>query len=64
MKAEMIDKLEDLRDLVQAGELREAYDLLLHDIKPKLTGLMTNEDEVPWGDGTFKKPWITNATLQ
>jgi len=46
------------------GEYAEAYDKLLHDIKPKLTGLKTNEFEEPWGNGVFKNPWVNCEELQ
>ncbi len=63
-KAEMIGKLGDVRSLVEEGHCADAYDLLLHDIKPKLTGLKTDEDEVPWGNGVERQPWVTNPELQ
>jgi len=40
------------------------YEDLLHDIKPKLTGLKTDENEEPWGNGVFKKPWVICPELQ
>ncbi|MFW9822524.1 MAG: hypothetical protein ACFFE4_06295 [Candidatus Thorarchaeota archaeon] len=36
----------------------EAYDRLLREIKPKLTGLKTNEEEIPWDGGIYNDPWI------
>ncbi len=33
---------------------------MLHDIKPKLTGLKTDENEVPWGN---LGPWIVSEEL-
>ncbi|MFW9864730.1 MAG: hypothetical protein ACFFEN_01400 [Candidatus Thorarchaeota archaeon] len=42
----------------------EAYDMLLHDIKPKLTGNKTDESEIPWDGGIFKNPWIIDPTQQ
>ena len=41
-----------------------AYDKVLHDIKPKLTGLKTDENEVSWGTGVFKKPWVIDSDAQ
>ena len=41
----------------------DAYNKLLHDVKPKLTGLKTNENEEPWGNGVFKNPWVSDAGL-
>ncbi len=46
------------------GNNSAAYDMLLHDLKPKLTGLKTDEHEVPWGKGVFNNPWVTGAALQ
>jgi len=60
----MIQKLDELKSLVLEGEMQEAYDKLLHDIKPKLTGLKTDEDEAPWGNGLFNEPWVINTDLQ
>ncbi len=60
----MIKKIEALKLIVSDKDYGESYDKLLHDIKPKLTGLKTNEEEIPWGNGVFKNPWITNSTLQ
>jgi hypothetical protein len=42
----------------------EAYDMLLHDIKAKLTGLKTNEDKIPWDGGIFNNPWIIDDEYQ
>jgi hypothetical protein len=63
-KSTMIDKLNDVKDLSCAENYAEAYDKLLHDIKPKLTGLKTDENENPWGNGVFKNPWVTCSDLQ
>nr|MDO8085426.1 hypothetical protein [Candidatus Sigynarchaeum springense] len=41
-------------ELLDGGDFASAYDKLLHDIKPKLTGLKTDENGVPWGT-----PWGT-----
>ena len=31
---------------------------------PKLTGLKTDENEDPWGNGVFNNPWVTYEALQ
>ena len=62
-KSTIIEKLEELDTLISANELEEAYDKLLHDIKPKLTGLKTNENEEIWGNGVFKNPWVISSEL-
>ncbi|MFX1467759.1 MAG: FG-GAP-like repeat-containing protein [Promethearchaeota archaeon] len=63
-KATIINKLKALKQLITENEFEEAYKKLLHDIKPKLTGLKTNENEEPWGDGVFKNSWVINDDLQ
>ncbi|MFX0049235.1 MAG: PKD domain-containing protein, partial [Candidatus Hermodarchaeota archaeon] len=63
-KIPMINKLIELKELVSSNELAEAYDKLLHDIKPKLTGLKTDENEDTWGNGVFKDPWVTCIACQ
>ena len=63
-KATMINKLNEVKDLISENDFEEAYDKLLHDIKPKLTGLKTDENENPWGNGVFKNPWVVCPELQ
>ncbi|MHA1405016.1 MAG: hypothetical protein ACTSSI_14725, partial [Candidatus Helarchaeota archaeon] len=63
-KATMSEKLNELKVLITINEFEEAYDKLLHDIKPKLTGLKTDENEEPWGGGIFNNPWVTCPELQ
>ncbi|MBY9019897.1 MAG: right-handed parallel beta-helix repeat-containing protein, partial [Candidatus Lokiarchaeota archaeon] len=58
IKNAMIDKLLEIKVDVSLGNLEEAYDKLLHDIKPKLTALKTDEIGEVWGNGIFNKPWI------
>ena len=58
------DKLMELKNLVSSDILGEVYDKLLHDIKPKLTGLKTDENEEPWGNGVFDNPWVICKELQ
>jgi len=56
--------LEEVKVLILSGEYSEAYDKLLHDIKPKLTGLKVDEEGNPWGNGIFNNPWVTDSALQ
>ncbi len=63
-QAEMVVKLSGLRAMLESGNYSDAYDVLLHDIKPKLTGLKTDKHEVPWGNGVFNNPWVTGTALQ
>ena len=63
-KVTMVEKLAELEVLVSNDELSDAYDKLLHDIKPKLTGLKTDENEDPWGNGVFNNPWVICEDLQ
>ncbi len=62
-KNTMIKKLNALKELVSSANLEGAYDKLLHDIKPKLTGLKKDENEDPWGNGVFKNPWVICTNL-
>ncbi len=63
-KATMINKLFEVKDLSCSDNFEEAYDKLLHDIKPKLTGLKTDENENSWGNGIFDNPWVICSELQ
>ncbi len=63
-KATMINKLNALRALVEEENLEEAYDKLLFDIKLKLTGLKTDENEEPWSADWFKNPWVVCEALR
>ena len=58
------NKLTELQQLITEEQFEEAYDKLLHDIKPKLTGLKQNEHEEQWGNGVYKKPWVICSDLQ
>ncbi len=60
----MIIKVKNLFLLIKSEKYEEAYDLLLYDIKPKLTGLETDENEEPWDDGIYEDPWIQSPALQ
>lgn len=63
-KMTMSNKLDELKAQISAVAFEDAYDKLLHDIKPKLTGLKTDETETPWGNGVFNNPWVTCSDLQ
>ena len=58
-KNAMLNKLFELRELVLSDLFENAYDKLLHDIKPLLTGLKTDENNIDWGNGIFKNAWVT-----
>jgi uncharacterized repeat protein (TIGR01451 family) len=58
------NKLIALKDLIICELFEDAYDKLLHDIKPKLTGLKEDENEAPWGNGIFINSWIKNLDIQ
>ena len=58
------NKLTELQQLIIEENFEEAYDKLLHDIKPKLTGLKQNEHGELWGNGVYKKPWVTCDDLK
>ena len=57
-KNAMTNKLVELKELVLSDLFEDAYDKLLHDIKPLLTGLKTDENNVDWGNGVFKNAWV------
>ncbi len=63
-KDTMINKLTSLKELILQDYLEEAYNKTLHDIKPKLTALKTDENEEPWGNGTFKQAWLVCEDLR
>ncbi|MFX1502690.1 MAG: hypothetical protein ACFFDH_17145 [Promethearchaeota archaeon] len=63
-KDAMINKLNALKNFLSENNLGDLYDKLLHDIKPKLTGLKTDENEDPWGNGVFNNPWVICPDLQ
>ncbi len=62
-KATMLRKLNVVYKQVLDGDFSDAYDKVLHDIKPKLTGLKTDENEDPWATRRFKQPWIISSEL-
>lgn len=53
----IIKKLSVVRDLIEEEDYADAYDKMLHDIKPKLTGLKTDENEEPWSRCRWNKLW-------
>jgi len=63
-KTALSNQLKDLINLVNTSEYRTTYDTLVHDLKPKLTGLKTDENELPWGNGLLKNPWVIDPTVQ
>ena len=63
-KNTMINKLTSLQELISQEFFEEAYNKMLHDIKPKLTALKTDENEEPWGNGTFKQAWVVCESLR
>lgn len=63
-KNTMINKLTSLKGLINQENFDEAYDKMLYDIKPKLTALKTDENEEPWGNGTFKQAWVLCEDLR
>ena len=63
-KKSMDEKLTALKHMIDTLIFHDAYNKLLHDIKPKLTGLKTDENGNPWGNGVFKNPWVDNDNFQ
>jgi hypothetical protein len=63
-KITLTNKIQKVIGLVEAQDYWEAYEELLYDIKPKLTGLKTDEKELPWGKGVFKDPWVIDLSAQ
>ena len=57
-KNTICNKLTELQQLIIEENFEEAYNKLLHDIKPKLTGLKQNEHGEPWGNGVYKEAWV------
>ena len=57
-KNAMTNKLLALRELVLSDVFDDAYDKMLYDIKPLLTGLKTDENNIDWGNGVFKNAWV------
>ncbi len=63
-KNAMIEKIDECIVLCQNEEYNQCYDKILHDIKPKLTGLKVDEEGNPFGNGIFKNPWVVDPSLQ
>ena len=63
-KNTVCNKLTELQQLIIEEQFEEAYNKLLHDIKPKLTGLKQNEHGEPWGNGVYEKAWVTCDELR
>jgi hypothetical protein len=63
-RATLGNMIQELNTLIDAEAYSGAYEKILHDLKPKLTGLKTDEIEVPWGNGVFKNPWISDPNAQ
>jgi len=63
-KNNICNKLTELQQLIDEENFEDAYDKLLHDIKPKLTGLKQDEDGVPWGNGVYAQSWVTCDDLK
>ena len=63
-KNAVCNKLTELQQLITEENFEEAYDKLLHDIKPKLTGLKQDEHEISWGNGVYNQPWVICSDLQ
>lgn len=64
LKDSMISKLEQLTLMVEEESYSDAYNKILHDIKPKLTGLKMDENGDEWGNGIFNNPWIISTETQ
>ncbi len=63
MKLKIVDLIDTMSGC-SPDFYEDAYNKLLHDIKPKLTGLKTDEEETPWDGGIFRKPWIIDDYYQ
>ena len=60
----MVNKLNALKHMIDTLVFLDAYNKLLHDIKPKLTGLKEDEHGNLWGNGIFKKSWLKDPYWQ
>ena len=63
-KKSMDEKLSALTHMIDTPVFLDAYSKFLHDIKPKLTGLKTDENGIPWGNGVFNNPWVDSDDFQ
>ncbi|MFX0022436.1 MAG: hypothetical protein ACFE9S_08910 [Candidatus Hermodarchaeota archaeon] len=63
-KNTICNKLTGVQLLIDEENFEDAYDKLLHDIKPKLTGLKKDEHGIAWGNGVHVQPWVICPDLQ
>lgn len=57
----IINKINEVIALKEAGKYMEAYNKLLHDIKPKLTGVKVDELGNSFGKPDFKNAWVSQG---
>ena len=57
-KNTIISKLSSLQELISQWNFEEAYSKMLHEFKPKLSALKTDENEESWGNSVFKQAWV------
>ena len=62
-KATMLRKVNVVIEQILDGNFNDAYDKMLRDIKPKLTGLKTDENVEPWATRWFSRSWISSSEL-
>ncbi|MHA2239833.1 MAG: hypothetical protein ACXAB2_15940 [Candidatus Hodarchaeales archaeon] len=63
-KESILSKIDQFLTLYDEEFLSEAYDKLLHDIKPKMTGRKADENGEQYGNGIFKNPWVFSPENQ
>ncbi|NVM34618.1 MAG: hypothetical protein HWN81_03420 [Candidatus Lokiarchaeota archaeon] len=63
LKAHIGQKLTLAKQMIDTDVFLDAYNKMLHDIKPKITGLKTDENEQVWGNGVFNNPWVIEEEL-
>ncbi len=63
-RSTMLNKIDALQNKINNNEFSCAYSSLLHDIKPKLTGLKMDENGAIWGGLFYQNPWIINPGAQ
>ena len=64
IKQVIMQKIDELVRMYEEGNVLGAYNKLLHDIKPKLTGMKVDENNNTFGNGIFKNTWVINSELQ
>ncbi len=62
-KLTMNNKINELKEFISSIDFEDAYNKIFHDIKPKLTGLKTDEYENPWENRVFNNPWVICSEL-